>query len=136
MTTIQVFSNGVAIQNDDPEEALQEGLRNGDLSFEDGPIGPPKQEEVEDTEELIARYGEIEDHGETVSGEPTMLETFGSDYELVQRIAKQWPQRVWTIVDGDDGLPRVTAGLHFVNRIGYITTPKPWQREDEEYLWS
>lgn len=32
------------------------------------------------------------------------------------------PNKVWTLVDGDNGHIYVTEGFHFVNRIGYFIT--------------
>ena len=38
--------------------------------------------------------------------------------------------RTWTVVDCDGKL-YVTTGLHYVNRIGYLRTGRPWSAEDE-----
>jgi hypothetical protein len=62
-----------------------------------------------------------------------MLETFGDDIQTVLEINKNSPLRVWTMVDGDDGMYLV-QGLHYVNRIYYVITTEPAQSEDEEYL--
>lgn len=42
---------------------------------------------------------------------------------------------VWTLVDGDDGGMYALAGVHVVNRVGYIVTEKPWQNDDDEAVW-
>lgn len=39
--------------------------------------------------------------------------------------------RIWTVVDGDDG-PAIVAGRHFVNRMGYIVTENPRADDDIE----
>jgi hypothetical protein len=31
---------------------------------------------------------------------------------------------VWTVLDGDEGIT-ISAGRHFVNRLGYVVTEKP-----------
>jgi hypothetical protein len=62
-----------------------------------------------------------------------MLETYGDDMQTVLEINKKTPLRVWTMIDGDDGMYLV-QGLHYVNRIYYVITTEPAQSEDEEYL--
>jgi hypothetical protein len=42
------------------------------------------------------------------------------------------PKRVWTMVDGDDGM-YLEAGYHLVNRIYYIITNEEWTSADEVY---
>jgi hypothetical protein len=62
-----------------------------------------------------------------------MLETYGDDVKLAIKIANKTPLRVWTMVDGDDGMYLV-QGYHLVNRIYYVITNEEAQSEDEEYL--
>lgn len=52
-----------------------------------------------------------------------MFETFGEEFEHVR---KQKAEHVWTIVEGDEDTTFISAGFHWVNRIGYIITEKPW----------
>lgn len=61
-----------------------------------------------------------------------MLETYGEDYQTVKRVYEQNPLRVWTAVDGDDGLYLIN-GLHFVNRVYYLVTVESAKNEDEQY---
>jgi hypothetical protein len=42
---------------------------------------------------------------------------------------------VWTIVEGDNDTLWVLAGIHWVNRLGYIRTKKRWVTGDEQYRW-
>lgn len=50
------------------------------------------------------------------------LETFGSDFELVQRFDIDY---VWTVVDGDSGRGQwITPGIRYVNRICYLVTER------------
>ena len=62
-----------------------------------------------------------------------MLETYGDDLKLVLKINKKTPMRVWTMVDGDDGM-YLLQGYHLVNRIYYVITNEEAKSEDEEYL--
>ena len=55
------------------------------------------------------------------------FETYDEDFDFVKT---QNPNHVWTLVDGDSGDPVVIAGLHFVNRVHYIITIKPWEDEN------
>ncbi len=56
-----------------------------------------------------------------------MFETFGSELDVV---AAADPACVWTLVSGDDdeGL-YILSGCHFVNRMGYLVTERPWADE-------
>jgi hypothetical protein len=51
-----------------------------------------------------------------------MYETYGEELEHVQRFD---PHYVWTYLDTDGGSVTV-EGFHYVNRIGYFITEKPW----------
>lgn len=62
-----------------------------------------------------------------------MLETYGADLKLVLDIANKTPMRVWTMVDGDDGMYLI-QGYHLVNRIYYVITNEEAQSKDEDYL--
>lgn len=52
-----------------------------------------------------------------------LFETYGDDLEYIKTVAKESPERVWTIV-GPDVLS-VINGFHYVNRFGYIITELP-----------
>lgn len=62
-----------------------------------------------------------------------MLETYGEDLQQVLKIAKKHPMKVWTMIDGDDGMYLV-QGYHLVNRIYYVITNEDAETEDEQYL--
>jgi hypothetical protein len=62
-----------------------------------------------------------------------MLETYGDDLNLVLKINKKTPKRVWTMVDADDGM-YLLQGYHLVNRVYYVITNEEAVSEDEEYL--
>jgi hypothetical protein len=135
MTTLFINKSGSALVADTPEEAAQ---IFGDI---DGGSTDPASltKSIEpDSDELEAKYGTPENHGKTANGDPTMLETYGEDYQRVLQIHKDRPRHLWTIVDGDDGVARIVPGLRFVDRIAYLTTPQPWDEEaeiNEAYVW-
>ncbi len=58
-----------------------------------------------------------------------MFETYGPELDFVQ---SQEANKIWTIVEGDNGNNFYMAGYHLVNRIGYFVTEVPWQTGDEE----
>lgn len=60
------------------------------------------------------------------------LETYGADMQKVLEIYEKSPRKVWTAVDGDDGVYLVN-GLHYVNRIFYLISLEDGE-EDEEFL--
>lgn len=47
------------------------------------------------------------------------------------------PQRVWTVVEGDNGNLYAITGYHIVNVVYYAITEEAWTAEDEpiDYLW-
>jgi len=61
--------------------------------------------------------------------EGAWFETYGEE-EIFVRNAN--PNKVWTIVEGDESL-WVIAGFHFVNRLGYLITKSPWKSDSEVY---
>jgi hypothetical protein len=52
-----------------------------------------------------------------------MFETFGPELDAV---ASADPACVWTIVDGEDESLWLLSGCHFINRLGYFITERPW----------
>lgn len=58
-----------------------------------------------------------------------VFETFGPELDAVRAAD---PACVWTLVssDDDDGLYLLT-GCHFVNRLGYLITERPWQGDGQ-----
>ena len=63
-----------------------------------------------------------------------MFETFSPDIDYVSSMAKSAKTRnkVWTIVEGDNGEQIILAGMHRVNRMGYLITKKSWTSEEME----
>ena len=56
------------------------------------------------------------------------FETYGEEVEFVQKANNN---HIWTEVDGDSGT-YIIAGYHYVNRIQYYITDKPWEDENTE----
>ena len=52
----------------------------------------------------------------------TMFETFGDELAFVR---DQPADRIWSLVQGDDGDLYVVSGYHLVNRLGYFVTGRP-----------
>lgn len=55
-------------------------------------------------------------------------ETYGEDMEYIRL---QDVNHIWTEVDGDSGT-YIVAGYHYVNRIQYYITNRPWEDEYTE----
>jgi hypothetical protein len=56
-----------------------------------------------------------------------MIETYGEEEESV---SYSKPNTIWTLVSSDNEESWILAGYHFVNRIGFFITEKPWENED------
>lgn len=69
-------------------------------------------------------------------GQGSMFETFGEEVEYVREFFKENPKKVWTIIDAEGELYLI-AGLHFVNRMGYILSNEDWTEEElqKDYLF-
>ena len=55
----------------------------------------------------------------------TLFETLRPDLDYVRDQNKQRPERIWTLLEVDDGLV-ISSGMHYVNRMGFFITEKPW----------
>ncbi len=79
-------------------------------------------------DEFDDRYPLVQNHinptAGWASGEESgcLFETYGDELEFIKR---QYPRKVWTLVDGDDGELYIVSGLHLVNRIGYLLSRDP-----------
>lgn len=62
-----------------------------------------------------------------------MFETFGSEIDFVIKTHKETPKKIWTIIESE-GEMFISAGFHFVNRLGYFITEQEWENEFEQYL--
>ena len=69
---------------------------------------------------------------ENNEGEGSLFETYGPEYDYVKSMVEK--NRVWTLVDGDNGREVVVAGHAFINRTGYFITEEPW--DDLDQYWN
>jgi len=60
-----------------------------------------------------------------------VFETYGLELGFVLGVAYMDGRRVWTLVDGDEGM-YICNGYHLVNRVGYFITEQPY--EGDGYL--
>lgn len=83
-------------------------------------------------DDFLEKYTLVNNHFcRTAAHDGCMFETFGEELDFVR---EQNPKRVWTLIDNNDGWYGVSAGLHFVNRIGYLITEEEWQDGTEEFI--
>ena len=77
----------------------------------------------------MKRYETFEKkYGPTMEGDSVKLfETSGEDFEKIRSINTR---KVWTLLDCDGRLI-LCAGIHFVNRMYYVTTERPWANSME-----
>jgi hypothetical protein len=61
------------------------------------------------------------------------FETYGIELGYVLATADTEPDRVWTLVDGDEGT-WIVNGYHLVNRISYFITEVPYLGNGLEVL--
>lgn len=66
-----------------------------------------------------------------VKTEQMHFETYGVELGYVLATADLEPDRVWTLVDGDEGT-WIVNGYHLVNRIAYFITEVPHTGDDIE----
>ena len=64
----------------------------------------------------------LDSHGERLA-----YETYGDELDYVRQ---QDERNVWTEIDGDNGV-YIINGFHYVNRIQYYITNKPWNENDD-----
>lgn len=82
------------------------------------------------TEDQFYEIDFIQNHlDDNASWDGTMFETYGAEAEFVK---SQEPNKIWTLIDVDYGMS-VVAGWHFVNRIGYFISDKPWTDENTHF---
>jgi len=55
------------------------------------------------------------------------------DLFIYDEVKLQPLHHVWTILEGDDGSLWACAGFHIVNKLGYITTERPWSTGVEAF---
>ena len=81
-------------------------------------------------EEWEEEYVPVKNHlDDNASFDGCMFETHDEEFVHVLRNADD--KKVWTYVEGDEGMYLI-PGLHFVNRLGYLITEKPYTDETIE----
>ena len=55
-----------------------------------------------------------------------MFETYDHEYDHVAAVGAENPNKIWTLVDAEDGETIIINGWAFVNRIGYFITEVPY----------
>jgi len=79
-------------------------------------------------ETWVKRYQPVKNLIDTnASYDGMMFETFG---EELAHVKEQDVHNVWTLIEEDDKR-FLLNGWHFVNRLGYFVTKKPWRVGDE-----
>jgi len=64
------------------------------------------------------------------------FETYGQEMDHVLATHRAEPERVWTVVEGDNGKWYITNGIHYVNRVVYLITEKPCDRPVVDILYA
>lgn len=138
MTKVWEFPNGDAIAAETAEEAAEE-LRERN---EDDNYNPKKAKltEIKDANDFEREFGTARQRpSRTESGSAEWLETYGKDLKKIMKLANssdpKVSQTVWTVVEGDTGLLYLVAGYHYVNRLCYVISKRPWTTGQEVFLW-
>lgn len=61
-----------------------------------------------------------------------MYETYGEELAYVLKVQKEYPDRVWTIIDNNSGWTGICPGYHLVDRQGYLITDQSCPEEDKD----
>lgn len=81
-------------------------------------------------DEWVTEYHPIKNYYEE-SYDSFMFETYGDDWQFINAIPKD---RVWTVIEGDEGGEVIVEGQRFVNRLGYFVTVRAWTEPTEVQL--
>ena len=84
-------------------------------------------------DDFLEKYSCIDNpFTEDGSFDNSLFETYGDEYKAVLVAMENNPKTIWTVIDCD-GWFGVTAGYHWVNRIGYLITNEEWESDTEEF---
>jgi hypothetical protein len=61
-----------------------------------------------------------------------MFETYDVEVGVVLGVNRFDQRKVWTLVDGDEGM-WIINGFHYVNRFGYFITEVPYEGAEEYF---
>jgi hypothetical protein len=88
-------------------------------------------------DDWLDRYTPVNNHLDanasmdlTGDGKGNMFETYGKDLDHVVDVFQKTPNKVWTIVEGDDDM-YIETGLRTVNKYGFLITVEEWSAEEE-----
>lgn len=59
-----------------------------------------------------------------------LYETYGKDIEYLQHIPSE---RLWTVIEADNGKWYISQGVHMVNRVGYIIAAVPYDHTNSAH---
>jgi len=96
---------------------MKKSKKNGESKQRKPPIKP-----IEEFEKRYLPMIDILDEG-----------SYFLDYEFGNNIGIE-PNRVWTLVSGDNGNDVIMAGRHHVNRLAYVITEVPWETGNEQFI--
>lgn len=72
---------------------------------------------------------------ETDDVSPRMYETYGEEYEMVQKhIKEKGNEYCWTVVDANGKLYLI-PGWHYINRLGYLLSTIPFKEGERDYKY-
>ena len=76
-------------------------------------------------EEWEEQFRPIKNHLATHgAGNGCGFETYGEEIEFVRQFADK--NRVWTVIEGDDGSAWICEGMRLVNRLWFFVTEEPY----------
>lgn len=88
-------------------------------------------------EEFVKKYKPIKNKVKGASIDGYMFETFGDELDDLRTRARKLNAKepglyIWTLIDNNDGEDWfLSNGMHWVNRIGYLLTKVPWEKDEE-----
>jgi len=82
-------------------------------------------------DDFLGKYHPIKNHLDKNAGyDGYMFETFGKELEYVLATHQHSPQNIWTLVEGENNDMWLSPGYHFVDRLAYIITKEPVDRNE------
>jgi len=91
--------------------------------------------EEDEWDEFIEKYKPVKNHlNNNAPYNGYMYETYGDEYKYIEKISvnPNTSSKIWTICE-EDGVTFIQAGWHFVNRLGYIITEKPFENKEDQF---
>lgn len=76
----------------------------------------------------------LEDFKPHIAEDEESLRLYHWEGEDWERLKKADPNCIWTILDCD-GKMYICPGYHYVNRMDYLITEKPWREGQRDYRY-